>query len=78
MDILIALIVGGLGLGLVLFFAEQLVKGVIGMSMGFGLSAFLLRHGAKINSQFISPCIPVAVHKHFLVSPTHCRKNLTA
>src|SRR6266571_7192601 len=33
-----------------------------------------LRHGAKINSQFINPCIPVAVHKHFLVSPTHCRK----
>jgi cation:H+ antiporter len=33
---------GGLGLGLVIFFAEQLVKGVIGTSMGFGLSAFLL------------------------------------
>jgi cation:H+ antiporter len=30
------------GLGLVIFFAEQLVKGVIGTSMGFGLSAFLL------------------------------------
>ena len=37
-----------------------------------------VRHGAKINSQCMSPCIPVAVHKHFLVSPTHCRKNLTA
>jgi cation:H+ antiporter len=42
MDIIIALVVGGLGLGLVIFFAEQLVKGVIGTSMGFGLSAFLL------------------------------------
>jgi cation:H+ antiporter len=42
LEIILALIVGGLGLGLVLFFAEQLVKGVIGTSMGFGLSAFLL------------------------------------
>jgi cation:H+ antiporter len=42
MDIIFALVLGGLGLGLVIFFAEQLVKGVIGTSMGFGLSAFLL------------------------------------
>ena len=42
MDILLALVVGGLGLGLVIFCAEQLVKGVIGTSMGFGLSVFLL------------------------------------
>jgi hypothetical protein len=42
MDIIYALVLGGLGLGLVIFFAEQLVKGVIGTSMGFGLSAFLL------------------------------------
>jgi cation:H+ antiporter len=42
MDIIFALVLGGLGLGLVIFFAEQLVKGVIGISMGFGLSAFLL------------------------------------
>ena len=42
MDIILALVVCGLGLGLVIFFAEQLVKGVIGTSMGFGLSAFLL------------------------------------
>ena len=41
MDIILALVVGGLGLGLVIFFAEQLVKGVIGTSLGFGLSAFL-------------------------------------
>jgi len=42
LDIITALIVCGLGLGLVIFFAEQLVKGVIGTSMGFGLSPFLL------------------------------------
>jgi cation:H+ antiporter len=42
LDIIIALVVSGLGLGLVIFFAEQLVKGVIGTSLGFGLSAFLL------------------------------------
>jgi cation:H+ antiporter len=42
LDIILALVVCGLGLGLVIFFAEQLVKGVIGTSMGFGLSAFLL------------------------------------
>jgi cation:H+ antiporter len=41
-DIILALVVCGLGLGLVIFFAEQLVKGVIGTSMGFGLSTFLL------------------------------------
>jgi cation:H+ antiporter len=42
MDILIALVVCGLGLGLVIVFAEQLVKGVVGTSVGFGLSTFLL------------------------------------
>jgi cation:H+ antiporter len=42
MDILIALVVFGLGLGLIIFFAEQLVKAVVGTSMGFGLSTFLL------------------------------------
>jgi cation:H+ antiporter len=42
LDIILALVIGGLGLGLVIFFAEQLVKGVIGTSMGFGLPAFLL------------------------------------
>jgi cation:H+ antiporter len=42
MDIICALVLSGLGLGLVIFFAEQLVKGIIGTSMGFGLSAFLL------------------------------------
>jgi cation:H+ antiporter len=42
MDILIALAFFGIGLGLIIFFAEQLVKGVVGTSMGFGLSTFLL------------------------------------
>lgn len=42
MEILIALVVFGVGLGLIIFFAEQLVKGVVGTSMGFGLSTFLL------------------------------------
>ena len=42
LDIISALVICGVGLGLVIFFAEQLVKGVIGTSMGFGLSAFLL------------------------------------
>ncbi len=37
-----------------------------------------VRHGAKINSRCMSPGIPVAVHKHFVVSPTHGRKHLTA
>jgi cation:H+ antiporter len=42
MDILIPLVLFGIGLGLILFFAEQLVKGVVGTSMGFGLSTFPL------------------------------------
>src|ERR671922_1230919 len=42
MEILIPLVLFGIGLGLILFFAEQLVKGVVGTSLGFGLSAFLL------------------------------------
>jgi cation:H+ antiporter len=42
MDIIIALVFFGVGLGLIIFFAEQLVKGVVGTSVGFGLSTFLL------------------------------------
>jgi cation:H+ antiporter len=42
MDILISLVLFGVGLGLIIFFAEQLVKGVVGTSIGFGLSTFLL------------------------------------
>jgi cation:H+ antiporter len=41
-DIMIALVFFGVGLGLIIFFAEQLVKGVVGTSRGFGLSTFLL------------------------------------
>jgi cation:H+ antiporter len=41
-EILIALVMFGVGLGLIVFFAEQLVKGVVGTSLGFGLSTFLL------------------------------------
>jgi cation:H+ antiporter len=41
-DIMIAVVFFGIGLGLIIFFAEQLVKGVVGTSMGFGLSTFLL------------------------------------
>jgi cation:H+ antiporter len=42
MEILIPLVLFGAGLGLIIFFAEQLVKGVVGTSIGFGLSTFLL------------------------------------
>jgi cation:H+ antiporter len=42
MEVLIPLVLFGVGLGLIIFFAEQLVKGVVGTSMGFGLSTFLL------------------------------------
>jgi cation:H+ antiporter len=42
MDILIPLVLFGVGLALIIFFAEQLVKGVVGTSIGFGLSTFLL------------------------------------
>ena len=42
MEIVIALVVFGVGLGLIIFFAEQLVKGVVGTSLGFGLSTFRL------------------------------------
>jgi len=50
MDILIPLVLFGVGLGLIIFFAEQLVKGVVGTSVGFGLSTFgamSLRAGVK-------------------------------
>ena len=42
MEIVLALVLFGVGLGLIIFFAEQLVKGVVGTSIGFGLSTFLL------------------------------------
>jgi cation:H+ antiporter len=42
MEIVTPLVMFGVGLGLIIFFAEQLVKGVVGTSLGFGLSTFLL------------------------------------
>jgi cation:H+ antiporter len=42
MEILTPLVLFGAGLGLIIVFAEQLVKGVVGTSIGFGLSTFLL------------------------------------
>ena len=42
MDIIFALVAFGVGLGLIIFFAEHLVKGVVGTSSGFGVSTFLL------------------------------------
>jgi cation:H+ antiporter len=42
MEIVIALVLFGVGLGLIIFFAEPLVKGVVGTSIRFGLSTFLL------------------------------------
>ena len=42
MEIIMALVVFGVGLGLIIFFAEQLVKGVVGTAVGCGLSTFLL------------------------------------
>ena len=42
MEVLIPLVFFGVGSGLIIFFAEQLVKGVVGTSVGFGLSTFLL------------------------------------
>jgi cation:H+ antiporter len=42
LDLLPAVIACGVGLFLIIFFAEQLVKGVVGTSMGFGLSTFFL------------------------------------
>jgi cation:H+ antiporter len=41
-DLMIPLDFFGVGLGLLIFFAEQLIKGVVGTSMGVGLSPFLL------------------------------------
>jgi hypothetical protein len=42
MGIAIPLAFFGVGLGLLISFAEQLVKAVVGASMGFELSTFLL------------------------------------
>lgn len=42
MNILISLTLFVVGLGLVIYFAERLVEGAVGTSLGFGISAFLV------------------------------------
>lgn len=42
MEIITAIVFFGVGLGLILFFAEQLVKAAVGTSVGFGVSTFLI------------------------------------
>jgi cation:H+ antiporter len=42
MNVFVALAVFVVGLGLVVYFAEKLVKGVVGTSLGFGVSTFLI------------------------------------
>jgi len=42
MNTLVALALFVVGLGLVVYFAEKLVKGVVGTSLGFGVSTFLI------------------------------------
>ena len=42
MSLVVSLALFAFGLGLVLFFAEQLVKGVVGACAGFGISPFLI------------------------------------
>ncbi|NLJ50148.1 MAG: hypothetical protein GX428_11285 [Candidatus Atribacteria bacterium] len=42
MNTIISIALFIVGLGLVIYFAEKLVKGVVGTSLGFGISAFLV------------------------------------
>lgn len=42
MNIVLSLILFAFGLGLVIYFAEKLVKGAVGASLGFGISTFLV------------------------------------
>lgn len=42
MFMILSLVLFVIGLGLVISFAEQLVKGVLGTSIGFGISPFLV------------------------------------
>lgn len=42
MNMFISIILFLVGLGFVIYFAEKLVKGVIGTSIGFGISAFIV------------------------------------
>ncbi|MCW3141584.1 MAG: hypothetical protein N2V72_05340 [Methanophagales archaeon] len=42
MNIIVSIALFVVGLGLVIYFAEKLVKGAVGTSLGFGISAFLI------------------------------------
>jgi cation:H+ antiporter len=42
MNIIVSIILFVVGLGLVIYFAEKLVKGAVGTSLGFGISTFLV------------------------------------
>lgn len=42
MELIIPVVFFGVGLGLIIFFAEQLVKGAVGTSVAFGISTFLI------------------------------------
>lgn len=42
MSVIVAIILFAIGLGLILYCAERLVRGVVGTSVGFGLSPFLI------------------------------------
>lgn len=42
MSVIVAIILFTVGLGLILYCAERLVRGVVGTSVGFGLSPFLI------------------------------------
>jgi cation:H+ antiporter len=42
MNIIVSIVLFVVGLGLIIYFAEKLVKGAVGTSMGFGISTFLV------------------------------------
>lgn len=42
MNIIVSIVLFIIGLGLVIYFAEKLVKGAVGTSLGFGISTFLV------------------------------------
>ncbi len=42
MNIIVSIVLFVVGLGLVIYFAEKLVKGAVGASIGFGISTFLI------------------------------------
>ena len=42
MNMILSIVLFVIGIGLVVFFAEKLVKGAVGTSLGFGISTFLV------------------------------------